>query len=221
LKESDKLNESTIKAVTGGDAMNNRGIQKTDATLIPTANLFVLTNQLASYVVDKAIQDRIVLIPCLNTFETNKNFEADMMAKREQVFCYIMKHGVIQDKFALTEEMMEAKKEYEGENASDSLADFIESNYDRVEYDTSTKETIANSRVSRDSFRTNYNDWCRTSGMKLDTTTHTKFTKRIKLLKIATGQSNNKVWYFGLKRKPYEDEDDYNNEDDDDDTACY
>jgi phage/plasmid-associated DNA primase len=189
--------------------------------LIPTANLFVLTNQLASYVVDKAIQDRIVLIPCLNTFETNKNFEADMMANREQVFCYIMKHGVIQDKFDLTEEMMEAKKEYEGENASDSLADFIDSNYNLVAYDTTTKETTANSRVTRDSFRTNYNDWCRSSGIKQDTTTHTKFTKSIKLLKIATGQSNNKVWYFGLKRKPYEDEDEDNNNEDDDDTACY
>lgn len=186
LKETDKLNETLIKKITGGDPINLRTIQKTDATIIPTTNLFVPTNELPSFDVEQAIVDRIINIPFNNRFEVDAEFEKKMIAKREQVFCYIMKYGVIQDVFEQTEEMKASKQEYVENNVKDYLGDFIN---DKCEKD---------GFYNRDDFRDAYNEWCKQKGYKKDSSTDTAFTRKMKQRGIDSKRSNSIVKYVGI-----------------------
>lgn len=193
LKEEDKTNETMIKAITGGDKINVRGIQKTDDTLIPTTNLFVLTNQLPKLDVEPAICDRLIVIPFLNTFEVDKDFERNMIDKRELVFCYIMKHGNICDKFELTQEMKVAKEEYIEANVTNYLKDFIDSEC----------EPANGKKIERDEFRIRYNEYCRLRNYKIDKTTNTTFTKNMKLNSIESKKSNGKTHYTDIQWRVY------------------
>lgn len=188
LKEEDKLNEPMIKAITGGDAINVRGICKTDATLNPTLNLFIPTNELPSFKVEPAICDRMIIIPFLNKFEVDKDFEKRMIDMRELVFCYIMKHGRIMDKFELTAEMKIAKEEYVVANAEDYLRDFIDSECVRDDC----------CKIERDEFRIRYNNYCKSLGYKPDVSKSQTFTKKLKMLNIENKPSNGKTYYVGI-----------------------
>lgn len=189
LKEEDKMNETMIKSITGGDAINVRGICKTDNTLIPTTNLFVLTNELPKFDVEPAICDRLIVIPFLNKFEVDKEFEKKMLEKKELVFCYIMKHGIISDKFELTEEMKVAKKEYMDANSENYLKDFIEIHC----------HPVVGKKIERDLFRTHYNEYCKSRPIPLlDKSTNTKFTSNMKLFGIESKKSNGHTNYMNL-----------------------
>jgi phage/plasmid-associated DNA primase len=64
FKEEDELNETNLKAITGKDFMNVRGIQRTDESLETTSNLAIITNELPSFKVEQAILcDRLIVIP--------------------------------------------------------------------------------------------------------------------------------------------------------------
>ena len=199
LKEDDKMNEPVIKAITGGDPINVRGICKTDETLTPTANLFVLTNKLPNFDVEQAICDRLIVIPFLNTFTVDKDFERKMIEKRELVFCYIMKYGRIMDKFELTEEMKVAKQDYIDANSEDYLKDFVDSNCERVD----------DKRIERDEFRMRYNEYCNQREYKKDKSTNTAFTNKMKLYNIDNKKSNGKTFYSRLAWKTIDDTEEF------------
>ena len=206
LKEEDKMNETMIKAITGGDAINIRTIQKTDDTLNPTANLYILTNKLPKFEVEQAICDRLIIIPFNNTFPVDKSFEERMLAKKEQVFCYIMKHGIIQDKFELTEEMKVAKENYIDDNEVDYLKDFIESTCDTHQDDEGTPFKHR-TKYERDAFRADYTAWCNQRQYKKDSSTNTAFTRKMKMRGFDGQKSGAKTYYMGLKRKDHHNED--------------
>ena len=137
LKEDDKLNETNIKKISGGDAIDYRGLYKTNETTNPTVNLFALTNELPTFKVEKAILNRLIIIPFNNTFEIDKSFEEKMLEKKDLLFSFIMKYGEICDKFELTEEMKVAKENYKNDNqAIDYLLEFINKTYDFVPFDS-------------------------------------------------------------------------------------
>ena len=200
LKDTDKLNEKVIKQISGGDPIDLRALFKTNVTINPTCNLCVLTNELPTFKKEKAIVDRIITIPFLNTFEVDSSFEAKMMVKKDQIFSYIMKRGKILDKLNLTEDMIASKEEYvENNEASDYLKDFIEENYDVVEYDNTEK-----TRVNRDDFRVAFNNWCKSKDFGIDKSDHTKFTKNMnKKFNINTKQIGKKkvCYYIGISYK--------------------
>ena len=192
LREEDVLNTTIIKAITGGDGIDLRALQKTNATITPTANLFLLTNELPQFKVEQAIKDRLIVIPFKNRFDVNKQFEKSMIEKREQVFCYIMKHGNInEDKFQLTEEMKIAKEEYEEENIKDYLQDFIENSY----------EKCVGQKVERDYFKIEYNEYCKKRGYKVDFSTNTKFTRKMKTIGFNSDKSGGKTFYLNMRPK--------------------
>jgi P4 family phage/plasmid primase-like protien len=192
LKEEDKMNEAMLKSISGGDPINVRGICKTDETLVPTANLFVLTNELPKFDVEQAICDRLIIIPFLNTFAVDKDFERKMLEKKELVFCYIMKHGNITDKFQLTEEMKVAKQEYIDSNSENYLKDFID-----IEC-----QPASGASIERDSFRTYYNEYCKSRPIPIvDKSTNTKFTKNMKLYGFESKKSGGHTKYMGLEWK--------------------
>jgi len=192
LTESDKLNNTNIKAISGGDPINLRTLQKTDATIIPTATNHILTNELPSFKEDSAMRDRIIVCPYNNVFMVNANFETEMMGKTNLLFSYIIKYGVIRDKFELTEEMKIATNEYNDDNSVDNLKEFINLRCEKV----------AGIKILRNDFVKCYNEWLLENYKPKDYTTSTKFTRNMKnKYKINSKESNHKVFYIDLQWK--------------------
>ena len=195
LKETDKLNETVIKQISGGDAIDLRALYKTNTTIEPTSNLCVLTNKLPSFEKEKAIVDRIIVIPFKNTFEIDSSFEAKMLAKKDLVFSYIMQKGNILDKFDLTEEMIEAKNQYiEANENVDYLQDFISQNYNIVPF-------IKKEKIRNDDFVSMYNCYIQKNKIIDKNNSIKKITRRLKLYNINSKESNGKSYYLGLIAK--------------------
>jgi phage/plasmid-associated DNA primase len=142
--------------------------------------------------VEKAIMNRIIVIPFNNTFETNITFESKMLEKRDFIFSFIMKFGVIQDKFDLTEEMINAKECYKNDNVKiDYLQDFIDKHYKIVPF-------IKKEKIERDNFRSCYNEFLKTKGQSYDISSNQKFTRLIREKNIGVKESHGKTYYTGL-----------------------
>jgi P4 family phage/plasmid primase-like protien len=199
LKATDTLNTTTIKKITGGDAIDCRGLFKTNKTINPTCNLCVLTNVLPNFEAEKAIMNRIVVVPLNNNFPIDSSFETKLLEKRDLIFSFIMKHGTICDKFDLTDEMLVAKENYQDDNVKDYLGEFIKSNYDMVDF-------VKTERFQRDVFRIAYNAYLKENNAPFDKSSNVKFTRIIRNYKIGVQESNGKTYYTGLKIKPFIDE---------------
>ena len=192
VKEEDILNTTNVKAITGGDPINCRALQKTDETLQATCNLFVLTNELPSLKVEYAVKKRIIVVPFKNTFETNTTFENEILTDKDVLFSYIMKYGNIRDNFdVLPEEMMESKNQYMDDNTRDVMKDFLEGKYNRVE----------GKKENRDDFRRKFNDYCRTMGYRQDKRTNTKLTRDLKAYNVQSKECHGKVYYLGIEER--------------------
>lgn len=189
LKETDKMNQKLIKKITGGDPINYRGLYKGDITLVPTANLFVITNELPEFDVEQATLDRIVVIPFLNRFEVDRTIETKMMAQLEQIFCYIMKKGIIQDSFELTEKMLVAKKEYVDDNTRDPLTDFVSSSITKME----------GRRISRDEFNRKFTEYC--LSQRIPRIEINRLAKKMSAIGISNSRSNSVVFFDNIDWK--------------------
>ena len=195
LKETDKLNETNIKKITGGDPINLRTLQKTDATLIATCCLWILTNQLPKFDVEPAIMDRLIILPFNNKFNIDPTYEKKMIDMIDVLFSYILKYGEIKYEFELTDEMKQSKNDYEEDNKKDYLGDFID--------DYIIKSTKS---IKRDQFRTYYNDYCKMKGYKKDLSTDASFVRKIqKDYKIEYDKNNKR--FLNIKYE-YNDNDD-------------
>lgn len=204
LKEKDVLNTTLIKKVSGGDTIDYRGLYQSNKTIKPTCNLCVLTNKMPSVDVEKAIMNRIIVIPFNNTFETNNAFETIMLEKRDLIFSFIMKYGIIQDKFDLTEEMIIAKEDYKNDNIKiDYLELFLEKHFELVTFEKKEK-------IMRDDFRTQYNEFLKSKGQSQDNSSNQKFTRLIREKNIGVKESHGKTYYTGLI---YKTENELDNED--------
>lgn len=202
LKEDMKLNEAIIKKISGGDEIDFRGLFKSNVTINPTCNLCVLTNEMPQIKIEKAIVDRLIKIPFLNTFEVNTSFETELLARKDDIFSFIMKYGVIRDKFNLTQDMIDSKLETVEDNTEiDYLQKFIEINYTVVPF-------VKKEKVPRDTFRDGYNTFLKSKGLPMNKTTDVKFTRDIKKYSIGVKESNGKTFYTGLVPKEDLDEDD-------------
>ena len=205
LSNEDELNVTRIKEITGGDPIDYRGLQKDNVTIIPTCNLFNLTNKLPTFKVQKAICDRIINIPFKNEFEKDSKFEEKIMEHKDYLFSYIMEKGVVRDNFVESAEMLESKREYIEANNHDYLKDFITDTFEMVEYDNTEK-----TKIKRDDFRDEYNIWCKKKYYPLNTENDATFSKNMKkVYNIDNKQIGKakKLYYIGLQRL-IEDEDD-------------
>jgi hypothetical protein len=194
LKETDVLNVTNIKSISGGDDINLRGICKSDRTITPVSTLHVLTNKLPKFEVEKAILNRIIMIPYKAVFKIDKSFEGEMLGKKNEIFSFIMKYGNIVDNLDdIPEEMIAMKNQYADDNTKDDyLQDFIN---DKIEYDK-------DERVLRDEFRLRYNHYCEKYKYSIDKSTNTKFTRMLKdKYNIISKESNGKVYYLGIDFK--------------------
>ena len=193
LKETDKLNTTNIKAISGGDEIDVRSICQTNRSIEPVSTLHVLTNVLPKFDVEQAILDRLLMVPYNARFEVDKSFEKTIMGYKDEIFTFIMKYGKVRDNFKdVPEEMNVLKQQYAGDNETDYLKDFFE---DRIEFSPSI-------RILRDELRLSYNDWCKQFDHCIDKTTNTKFTRTLKeRFNITSKESHNKVYYVGIDWK--------------------
>jgi phage/plasmid-associated DNA primase len=145
----------------------------------------VVTNVLPTFKVEKAILNRIVVIPFNNTFKTNISFEAEMMEKLDIIFSFIMKYGVIRDEFDLNEEMALAKKNYV-ENNNEPLDEFIKEMVNITDNE--------NDKIPNTDFFVSYQNWLQQNNIKISTTKQ-KVTRDIKKYNIESKESNGKTWY--------------------------
>jgi putative DNA primase/helicase len=192
LKEEMKLNESIIKKISGGDKIDFRGLFKGNKTIVPTCTLGVLTNEMPQIKIEKAIVDRLVRVPFGNVFKNDKSFESEVLSKKHLIFSYIIKYGVISDNFDFPEEMINAKNETIEDNTQiDYLKEFIENNFQLVEFKKTEK-------MKRDDFRASYNNYLKSNNRPQDNYTHQKFARLIKPYGIGIQESNGKTFYTGI-----------------------
>jgi P4 family phage/plasmid primase-like protien len=189
--QQDTLNMVVIKAVTGGDGIDCRGLYKTNETITPTANLFVPTNNLPRFKVEQSTLDRVIVIPFGAVFEKNNAYEDEVIAKRSQIMSFILNHGRILDKFELSEDMRVAGEEYKNDQ-EDTLKDFIT--------DRTVKD--ADESLDRDKFRLAFNEWCSIRRLKHDTSSNNSFTRAMAKHGYAVKSSGTKKRYLGIKWAP-------------------
>ena len=117
----------------------------------------------------------IELLPFKNEFEKYSKFEAKIMEHKDYLFSYIMEKGVVRDNFVESAEMIESEREYIEANNHDYLKDFIEDNFEKVQYDDTEK-----TRIKRADFREEYNMWCKKKSYPLNTENDASFSKNMK-----------------------------------------
>jgi phage/plasmid-associated DNA primase len=199
LKETDKLNETIIKKITGGDAIDFRGLFKDNETINPTCNLMAITNELPNFDVEKAIVNRLIVVPFNNTFPIDISFETKMMAKLDILFSYIIKNGVICDKFDLSEEMLYSKNSYVENNVKeDELEAFIKEFIivGETEKDCDNKPVYIKNTSFYEMF---------VSNNPKSRLTKNKITKEIRKFKIETKESNGATTYRNCRWRTEDD----------------
>ena len=182
ISETDVLNIDNIKAITGDDKIDVRGICKTNESIKSTINIHGAMNELPSFKGQKAIADRLVIIPFNNEFEVNTDIEGEVMSRIDWIFSYIVDNGRICDSFELSDEMKVEKKNYEEDNNVDNLKEFIEN----MTNDGRTQNTY---------FMIAYYDWLKKMKRWEKQVSTNAFTRRMKKLGYETEDSHGKRYY--------------------------
>jgi len=192
MTDKDELNVPIVKQITGDGIINVRGICKTDETLHIVSNLFALTNKMPKIQVEKAINNRLVIIPFMNSFELNDEYKPILYSHKNDIFNYIMKYGIVQTKFDYTEDMINSKAECIEDNTEDELQTFI----------TERCNLIDGKKINRNEFIKTYNDWLVKNHKDKDKRTTNKFTRDMKkIYKINSKESNGKTNYIDIEWK--------------------
>jgi P4 family phage/plasmid primase-like protien len=140
-----KLNESTVKNITGGTAITARPLYGNPITFEPTFQLFLLTNHKPEINVNLSIERRLVLIPFLAEFKNennydqnnqkhrlgNKDIELNLLHKLDQLLVWLINGSVKYFDKGLGEvpiKIIDATKEYLNEN--DDLGNFLKETFD-------------------------------------------------------------------------------------------
>jgi len=204
----EKMNVKMMKEVSGGDDISLRGMRETERTIRPTANLFAITNDMPSMKIknpkeQSAFFKRLIIIPFNAEFENNTDTEAEILSKRSQILTYIIRQGVIREKFNITDEMQTAVQDYTEDNVADSFNDFIKARIERCEYDNTSIPGRQHTRLDQKSIIEGYNSYCQQLGTHPEKMTPTKWHREIMgkfgLGTTETNEGGGKRYYHGMK----------------------
>lgn len=202
MSNKDELNVPIVKQITGDSIVNVRGICKTDETLQIITNLFCLTNQMPKIEIGKAINNRLVIIPFLNSFELNDEYKPILFLEKNNIFNYIMKYGKVQTKFDFTEDMLNSKQECIEDNTQDELQTFIDEKCNLSPGEFINGIYQQGKKILRNEFIKAYNDWLIKNHKDKDKRTTNKFTREMRsTYKINSKESHNKVFYLDIEWK--------------------
>jgi P4 family phage/plasmid primase-like protien len=171
LSEDDKLNEKTIKEITGDDGIDLRAIQKTNRTIEPTSTLFIITNEMPDFKSEKAINKRLVMFPMNNVFQTNTKIKDELLGKLDILFTYLLQNGNIVDELTMSEEMVYLTKNTIDDNEKDYLKEFI------TERITILTEQAHHTKIKRDDFIQSYYEYCSRKQYYIKKLTVNKFSR--------------------------------------------
>lgn len=207
IEDDDKLNQSGIKKISGGDEINLRTLFKTDYTIVSIANLFLNVNSLPNFDMEEAMNDRLVNFPFTAKFPEDASYEAKVDSWLSEIFTYIMLTGELIDAVVPTPAMIIQKQEHQAAQI-DCVKDFIADRIIKLEpapVDTPIKErkTITN----RD-FYVAFVSWCQQA--KQPYPSIIAVGKRIGSLGIRKKEQGGKCYYLDIEFK--EDELDEDNE---------
>ena len=195
IEDDDKLNQSGIKKISGGDSINLRTLHTKDYTIFPTANLFLCVNNLPNFSKEQAVIDRLVNFPFNGKFPEDASYEAKVDGWLSEIFSYIMLKGELIDVVEPSPAMIIQKQEHIQEQA-DSIAEFIVDRIVRLEPLLDEKPYKDYSITNRD-FYNAYVDWCHQNNQKPNSIQ--VVGKNIKQHKIEKKESNGKTWYLNIK----------------------
>lgn len=209
IDDNAKLNELLIKRISGGDKLNLRTIHKTDYSIIPTATLWGAFNVEPIFKVEKPIIKRIINFPFNANFETNMNFENEVLDKKDFIFSYIMKYGKFCHEIIPSDEMIEKKRKYVEDNSRDYLTDFIQS---KIVRNVEAAQKRGEWCIKKDEFVREYHYWCADMKYHIEKLSPTAFTKRMTKNGISNKESNSIVWFENIQFRK-EGSEDIENED--------
>jgi len=177
LNETDEereLNASRIKSLTGGDTITARALFSDEINFKTQAKIIMLTNAKPIYnTEDKAMNDRVKMLPFLATFEKNKknnDYIDDLKNNYLDAFFYIFVDGC--SRYLNGQEltpctlMLDEMNKYKDE--LDKTKDFI-NNYDIVdknEYDKNIIDIKITLCIKKTELLSQYLDWCSASNEK-------------------------------------------------------
>ena len=205
VEDDDKLNESGIKKISGGDSINLRTLHTKDYTIFPSANLFLCVNNLPNFSKDKAMIDRLVNFPFNAKFDEDASYEAKVDGWLSQIFSYIMRMGKLVDVVVPSPAMIIQKQEHEAEQI-DCLTEFIALKIIRTEPPIPTPNTqlptYAQRGVWNRDFYGAFKNWCQ-QNHQIPPSIQV-VSKNIKQHKIEKKESSGKTWYLDIKIKEEE-----------------
>lgn len=195
LKETDEMNDVVIKQITGGDEIDLRTIGKTNATVTPTCNTFVLTNEFPKFKGDDvAMKRRLIAIPFKKIFPVKGGFEDEMLAISDYIFSYIMHTGnVCVDGFKLSAEMIEEMEKHRKNNTETTLADYLKVRLADCENKKNTDKLISVNAV-----RVDFERYC--ADNRLTNTLNARtFPGKLRQLGCIVKESNSQNMLYGKK----------------------
>ena len=197
--ENEKLNSDRIKRLTGDDLITARALFKNEVTFRPKAKLLLITNKKPTFdVTDKAMTDRIKLLPFLARFENtlaNRNYIEELRNKYLDDFFSLMIDGCFdwwKDKdLNLPTIANKATKDYFLEN--DTISQWISECCELgTEEDFKEQPSV---------LFDNYNNWCISNSCKRES--KNKFGEYIASKigdKTRLTINNKRIWYYnGIK----------------------
>ena len=91
IDQGTKFSQKSLKDLSSGDTISTRGLfDKSMSNFVFKGLLFIQSNTMPTIDFDRALMNRFVLIPFLNTFEYNVTFKYEIEKRLNDFFCYIM-----------------------------------------------------------------------------------------------------------------------------------
>ncbi len=166
--EDKELNASRIKSLTGADTITARGLFQDEIQFKTQAKIIMLTNSLPSFnISDKAMTDRIKLLPFLATFDVtveNTKYIDDLTKNNLSDFFSVFVDGAhryingesLTPCTVMQKEMTNYVEELDNTNVF--LSNF--KIYSRREYDASSNDSKKNMFTRKSELLAMYTDWC-------------------------------------------------------------
>jgi P4 family phage/plasmid primase-like protien len=174
-KDEDKFNDELIKRLTGGDDISVRSLFKSHRVMKTNVSLLLCTNHFPTFdKTEKSMLERIMPIPFLNSFEINEEFKNKIESMYDDIFTYIIKHGIITTKFKKCKIMQECLDEQKSEFDTFSL-------YFNEKY---TITLSKNDFISSSNIKINYNIWCIDNGLINNIKSESQYGKALKICDV-------------------------------------
>ena len=204
IDADDKLNQSAVKTITGGDKINLRTLFKTDESIVPTASIFMCVNIEPKFDVEKSVVARLINFPFKADFPVLQSFKETIKTWYSEIFSYIILKGRLIDKVVPSPAMIEKKEEHQKDQV-DYLKDFV---LDRINILEPTGDDVPLKEKKAMTNHTFYNafvSWCKSNNI-YNYPSQVAVSRKLKSVNIRKKEQSGKTWYLDVEFKIEEEE---------------